>query len=104
MTQLRLYLILGLIGSVLAGGGYIWWLQGKAAQADALRTELRVERQRHAQQLEALAEERAAADRRDAIVTSGREAIIAAPAADDAPVASVLLRALRTADEIGGIK
>lgn len=104
LSVIRPFLLPAGLAAILALGAYVYWLQGKAAQVDTLRTELRIERERHARDLAALAAERAATDRRDAIVTSGREAIIAAPAMDDGPVAPVLERALRAADEIGGIR
>jgi hypothetical protein len=81
------------------------WLQIQRVES------MRIERDQAVADLEAanraitaMAVERAAADRRQAIAGSAREAIVSAPAADDGPVSPVLARALAAADEIGGVR
>lgn len=72
---------------------------------------MRIERDQAVAQLDAahraiteMAAERAAAERRTAILGNAREAIVSAPASEDGPVSPVLARALAAADEIGGVR
>lgn len=96
-TLLKIGLILAVVLVLVGGGMYV-----RDLQHDLSETRQALDEAHRA--IDALAAERAAADARARIVQSGREDIISAPETDDAPIAPVLDRALRAADEIGGIR
>ncbi|KQX40380.1 hypothetical protein ASD04_07050 [Devosia sp. Root436] len=81
-----------------------WWLPGQLHDARAERDAAFDQRDAAFRAIDELAAERAAADRRNAIVQERRESIIAAPDTEDGDVAPVLWDGLRAADEIGGVE
>lgn len=100
--RLSLYMAVAVVMASLVGFS---WLQIQRVES------MRNERDQAVSELAAanraitaMAAERVAADRRQAIAGSAREAIVAAPATDDGPVSPVLARALAAADEIGGVR
>lgn len=98
MTEslLKLAVIAGIVLALVGGGMYV-----RELQHDLSETRLALESAHDA--IDALAAERAAAEVRMQLLQDARESILTAPAEDDGPVAPVLDRALRAADEIGGI-
>ena len=100
--RLSLYMAVAIVMAALAGFS---WLQIHRVESMRLERDQAVAELSAAQRtISAMAAERAAADRRQAIVGSAREAIVSAPDTDDGPVSPVLARALAAADDIGGVR
>lgn len=94
----HLFMLFGLLFMIAVAG---WmradYLQGELT--DAVRARISAERA-----IVVLADEHAASTTRAQIRATGREGILAAPESDNGPIAPVLERAFRAADQIGGIR
>lgn len=96
--------IYALVGAALVGlAGFAWFQTGRLADMRLERDAAVAALESAQRAIDELAVERAAADRRASIAQSAREAILTAPSEDDGEVAPVLARALRAADDIGGL-
>jgi hypothetical protein len=100
MNALPFYLGL----AVIVLGLLVWnqHLGNRALQLEIQTVE--AERDAHRRAVEAMTEDAKATERRNGASTAGKERVNSVPVGEDGPIAKTLSEALKTADEIGGLK